>query len=417
MKTIIVGGGIVGVTAAYYLAKEGIEVTLLEGQPELALDASAGNAGLIAPGHSFAWASPSAPGMMIKSLFGTQSAIRVRWPLEPRFIAWGLRFLRECTAGRARSNSLVKLSLSQYSQALLENVISAEGIDCHYQRGGVVYLYRSPRELAEGIAKMQLVRDHGQKMVVLTPSELGELEPALRDATGEFAGGILGLTDTTANSVLFAHAIADKARELGVEIRLGTPVEALLGDRRRVTGVQTSHGELLADAVVVAAGAHSPQLMKGLGINLPVYPAKGYSLTIPVISERDAPQIGGLDERTLVAWSRMGDQLRMSSTAEFAGFNPTVSRSAIHHILTIGKELFPGAADWDQAVVRTAFRPMTPAGPPIIGASKVRNLYYNTGHGHMGWTMACGSAQILADQLLGRTSAIDTSGFAPKASQ
>jgi D-amino-acid dehydrogenase len=411
MKTIVLGAGVVGVTTAYYLAKEGHEVTVVEQQSTVGQDATGGNAGLIAPGHSFAWASPAAPKMLVRSLLGEATAIRVRPSLDPRFIWWGLQFLRECTKHRARTNTVIKLRLCQYSQGLLDDVAREENIDYHQVQRGALYLYRDERELELGVAKMELLRENGQDMKVLDAEAVAALDPAFAPARGTIAGAIHVIADASGNSELFTTVLAERCRSLGVEFQLGTKAQRLIAQAERVTGVVTDGGTLSADNYVLALGIQAPFLSRTVGQSLPVYPAKGYSLTVPVKDPQLAPTVGGVDEKTLVAWSRMGDELRMSSTAEFAGYSRTWKPKDFANILAAAGELFPGAADWDQSRMRACLRPMTPDGPPIIGRGRHENLYYNTGHGHMGWTMACGSSRLLADVMSGRRPALDMAGF------
>nr|PZN62567.1 MAG: amino acid dehydrogenase [Sphaerobacter thermophilus] len=411
MKTIVIGGGVVGVTTAYYLAREGHEVTVLEKLNDVGQDASGGNAGLIAPGHSFAWASPAAPKMLLKSLMGEATAIRLKLRPDPRLIWWGLQFLRECTSERARINTLIKMQLCAYSQKELDKLAAEESIDYHQVQRGAFYLYREERELELGMAKMELLRSHGMEMELVSAEELAQHDPAFTSAKGIVAGAIRCTTDASGNCEKFTKTLAERCRKLGVEFRFNTTAKRLLKSGNRVTGVETDQGTFVADNFVLANGIYSPHLSRTVGQRLPIYPAKGYSITVPIADPKAAPTVPGVDEKTLVAWSRMGDHLRMSSTAEFSGYSRTWKHSDLSNILRTGRELFPNAANWDEVSARACLRPMTPDGPPIIGRGKHENLYYNTGHGHMGWTMACGSSRVLVDLMMGRRPAIDTTGM------
>ncbi len=411
MKTIILGGGVIGVTTAYYLAQEGHEVVVVEKHDQLATDASGGNAGLIAPGHSFAWASPAAPRMMLASLRGEATAIRVKPRLDPKLMIWGLQFLRECTATRAEANTLIKLALCIYSQGELNELAATEQINYEQVQKGAAYLYRTQKALDLGVKKMDLLRRNGVAMDVLDTDLVAKLDPAFASAGETFAGAIHVTSDGSGNSELFTNELADRCKGLGVQFDLGVTVERFVTDGQRVTAVQTSKGLMRADHYVLALGIQSPYLSKTAGQRLPIYPAKGYSLTADIIDSEAAPMVGGVDEATLVAWSRFGDQLRMSSTAEFAGYNRDWKFSDFSNMLKTGREIFPLAVDWNRARMRACMRPMTPDGPPIIGRGKHDNLFYNTGHGHMGWTMACGSSRILADVMTGKTPALSLKGF------
>ena len=416
MKTLVLGGGIAGVTAAYFLAKDGHEVTLLEEQEGVGRDASAANAGIIAPGHSFAWASPKAPGMLVRSLFGHETAIRVRARLDPALIAWGLRFLRECTTERARRNTIVKLRLCQYSQAVMSELVDAEAIEYHAVNRGALYLYRDSRELEAGVRKMALLAEHGQRQEVLDAGQVARLEPAFEPVRHKIAGAVRDLGDSSGDSQLFTEKLARICHEkLGVVVRPGVRVTALRAEPDRLTGALTSAGVFTADAYVLALGVGAQAVARTIGVRLGIYPAKGYSSTFPVRADGLVPTVPGVDEQWLVGWSRQGDRLRLTSTAEFAGYDRSHSPRDFNHILRLARDLFPTAADWERGQFRACLRPMTPDGPPVLGRGRHRNLYFNAGHGHMGWTMAFGTARIVTDLVAGRTPDHDPAGLGPRA--
>jgi len=412
MKTLVLGGGVVGVTTAYFLGKAGHEVTLVEEKDALGLEATGGNAGIIAPGHSFAWASPRAPRMLWQSLRGAETAIRVRLASDPRLYAWGLRFLRECTSGRARRNTLIKLRLCQYSQAVMTELVRAEEIEYQAITRGALYLHRDPAELEAGIKKMALLAEHGQKQEILDGNGVARLEPAFEPVKGKVAGAIRDLGDSSGDSRLFSEELARVCRDKhGVTVRLGTRVTALRADGDRIDGVLTSAGLLTADAYVLALGVGAPIVARTAGVRLPIYPAKGYSSTFPLRPGGLAPTISGVDEQWLVGWSRLGDRLRLTSTAEFAGYDWGWTPRDFNNILRLARDLFPDAADYTRGEYRACLRPMTPDGPPILGLGRHRNLFLNCGHGHMGWTMACGTARIVTDLMIGRMPDLDLDGL------
>ena len=410
MKVLVLGGGVVGVTTAYYLARDGCEVELVEGADEIGTDATGGNAGLIAPGHSFAWASPRAPAMLARSLLGKQTAIQLRLRPDPQLVRWGVRFLRECTSERARRNTLVKLRLCRYSQQQLDALAAEERIDYLDAHTGIVYLYRDARELELGAVKMQLLVEHGQKCRVLDAAEVVALEPVFAPVQEKIAGAVYCPTDASGNSQVFAQRVVEACERLGARIRLSTTVTALRADGGRVTGAVTSDGVLEADAYVLALGVGSPRVARTIGVRLPIYPAKGYTVNFP-IRDGGAPSTGGVDEELLVAWAPMGDKLRMTSTAEFAGFDRTTRESSFGNIMRLARELLPDAADYAAGERRACLRPMTPDGPPALGRGRHENLFFNTGHGHMGWTMACGSSRAVADLIQGRVPEIELTGM------
>jgi D-amino-acid dehydrogenase len=412
MKALVLGGGVVGVTTAYFLAKAGHEVTLVEEKDALGLEATGGNAGIIAPGHSFAWASPRAPRMLWQSLRGAETAIRVRLTADPRLYAWGLRFLRECTSARARRNTLIKLRLCQYSQRVMDELVRAEGIEYQAIYKGALYMHRDPAEFETGIKKMALLAEHGQKQEILDANALARLEPAFEPVKSKIAGAIRDLGDSSGDSRLFSEALARVARDKhGLAIKLGTRVGALRADGDRIDGVVTSGGLLTADSYVLALGVGAPIVARTAGVSLPIYPAKGYSSTFPLKPGGLAPTISGVDEQWLVGWSRLGDRLRLTSTAEFAGYDWGWTPRDFNNILRLARDLFPEAADYERGEYRACLRPMTPDGPPILGLARHRNLFLNCGHGHMGWTMACGTARIVTDLMTGRMPDLDLEGL------
>ena len=412
MKTLVLGGGVVGVTTAYFLARAGHEVILVEQQDALGLEATGGNAGIIAPGHSFAWASPRAPHMLWQSLRGAETAIRLRLTADPQLYIWGLRFLRECTSARARRNTLIKLRLCQYSQRILDELVRNEGIRYHEIRKGAIYLHRDPGELEAGIKKMALLAEHGQRQEILDAAALARLEPVFEPVKNKIAGAIRDLGDSSGDSRVFSEELARIARDKhGVTLQLGTRVTALQAASDRIEGVSTSAGLLTADNYVLALGVGAPVIARTAGVRLPIYPAKGYSSTFPLKAGGLAPTISGVDEQWLVGWSRLGDRLRLTSTAEFTGYDWGWTPRDFNNISRLARDLFPDAADYDRGEYRACLRPMTPDGPPILGLGRHRNLFFNCGHGHMGWTMACGTARIVADLMTGRMPDLDLEGL------
>jgi D-amino-acid dehydrogenase len=412
VKTLVLGGGVVGVTTAYFLARAGHDVTIVEEKDALGLEATAGNAGIIAPGHSFAWASPRAPRMLWESLRGGETAIRVRLTPDPRLYTWGLRFLRECTADRAKRNTLIKLRLCQYSQAILNDLVRDEAIEYQAIARGALYLYRDAAELEAGVKKMALLAERGQKQETLDAAAVAKLDPVFEPVRHKIAGAIRDVGDSSGDSRLFVENLAQVCRaKHGVTVRLGVRVSALSADGDRIDSVLTSDGALKADNYVLALGVGAPVVARTAGIGLPIYPAKGYSSTFPLKPGGLAPTVPGVDEKWLVGWSRLGDRLRLTSTAEFAGYDWGWTPRDFNNILRLARDLFPDAADYGQGQYRACLRPMTPDGPPILGLGRHRNLFLNCGHGHMGWTMACGTARIVADLMTGRMPELDLEGL------
>jgi D-amino-acid dehydrogenase len=413
MKILVIGAGVVGVTTAYYLAKSGHQVTVVEKESEAATLASASNAGLIAAGHSFSWASPSAPGELLRSLTVEDTALRVNPFKAPGMAMWGLKFLRQCTAERAVKNTLVKLRLAQYSQRMLDQISADEHIDYDDIHEGILYLYRDPKRFEAGIQKMKLVQEHGQKQDVLDADGVVEVEPTLAPVKHKLAGAIYGVTDSSGDSVKFTRAVQAVCERMDSRFIFGTGVRKLAARAGKVQSAMLEDGDSIgADVFVLAAGVHSPKIARTVGTRLPIAPAKGYSATFPIKSNGGRlMRIGAVDEQLLVAWCRMGDRLRMTSSAEFTGYETDYNERDLRMIRNLASDLLPDVADYDKGTYRACNRPTTPDGPPILGTADHSNLFFNSGHGHMGFTMACGSSRIVADLIDGRQPEIPVAGL------
>ena len=411
MRFVVLGGGVVGVTTAYQLQRDGHDVVILERNGDVAAGASWGNAGMIAPGHSFVWSSPRAPIILAKSLVLRDQALRFRLSADPRLYAWTWGFLKECTAAKARRNTLLKHRLAAYSQTVLDSVVAEEAIDYDRNTRGILYMHRSQRALDAGVEHMRLLESDGQIIKTLDRNQVIALEPGLAHAKEQIAGAILCPTDETGDCAKFTRALAAKVVERGGEIVTGATVRGFKTDGDRVAGAITDRGSFAGDGYVLALGAESPILARSLGISLPIYPIKGYSLTIPVGTSKSPPTISCLDEHNLVAISRFGDRLRVTATAEFAGYDASHKPSDFAFMKRVTQELFPEGAEYDRAEMWAGLRPMTPTNLPLIGQRRFSNLFLNCGHGHIGWTMSHGSARIAADLIAGRKPAIPMDGL------
>lgn len=413
MDVLIMGGGVVGITTAYQLQKEGHTVTVLERARQVAEGASWGNAGMIAPGHSFVWSSPAAPVILLKSLFLKDQALRLRLSADPQLYLWSLRFLGECTAEKARRNTLLKHRLAVHSQVVLQDVVATEGIDYDRTASGILYFHRSAQALEKGVQTMRLLEADGQEIRILDTAEIVRREPALAAAQDDIAGGILCPSDETGDCCKFTRALAALVEQRGGRIATGTKILRLERAGDRLAKVVTDRGDFTAEAYVLALGAESPILARRIGLSLPIYPIKGYSLTIPITDRAAAPRQPVIDEHNLVAVTPMGDRLRVTATAEFAGYDRNHKPADFASMKSVAQSLFPKGIDYAQAEMWAGLRPMTPDNLPLLGRRGIKNLWLNCGHGHIGWTMSHGSARIIADLIAGRAPDVSLDGIVP----
>jgi len=412
MKVLVLGAGVVGMTTAYFLAKDGHEVEVIDRQDKAAMETSFSNAGMVSPGHAYTWASPRAPRILWQSLFRDDTALKFRLRADPALWGWAWKFLKECPAERAAINTANKLRLCIYSQKLFDEINRTERIDYDRRVGGALYLYRDREHFDRGVGAMKVLTDGGVKLEPIGPDRIVEIEPALSGEKDSLAGAIYCPTDESGDCHKFSNALADiLSNDRRVTFHWHTPAERIVADGGRITKVETSRGAMRADAYVVALGSYSPLLTRNLGLRLPIYPVKGYALTIPIGQRNAGPVVCGVDEKYLIAWSRLGNRLRVTAKADFAGYDRTHSAKDFAHMLATIKGLFPDGADYAKAEQWAGLRPMTPKGTPILGTSPLSNLFLNTGHGHIGWTMSLGSARIVADAIGGHRAAIDMAGL------
>ncbi len=397
MQIMVLGAGVVGVAAAWQLLKDGHEVTVIDRADGPATFTSFGNAGLVAPGHSYAWSSPVAPGMMFKSLLNRDQAIR----FSPKFSVaqwrWIGKFMKQCNAESAALNTARKSQLCIYSQAMLNEVVAETGVKYDGLDGGLIYFYRTKAAFDAAVTRAQILRDNRLQIDVLDRDQTVAKDPGLAPAADQIVGSLLAPTDGSGDSNLFTIALARKCADAGCTFRYGEEIKNVRTKGNEVTSIVTSKGELSADAYVLCLGVYSPHLARQLNIDLPIYPVKGYSATLKISDPERAPQIGGVDEENLLAYCPMGDRLRLTATAEIAGYSTSFKPSDFSAMLSKAKALFDSAVDFDTPEYWAGLRPMTPTGLPIIDRSPFENLWINTGHGHMGWTMSNGAARILAD--------------------
>jgi len=409
MKIAILGAGVIGVTTAHYLARQGHEVTVIDRQSGPALETSFANAGEISPGYSSPWAAPGIPAKAVKWLFMRHAPLILHPQINAPTVAWLLSLLRNCTSARYALNKARMVRLADYSQVVQTALNEELGLEYDHRTQGTLQLFRTQKQL-DGIYKdTEVLREGGVPFEVLDQDGCIAAEPGLKATRDLFVGGLRLPRDETGDCFKFTVALADHAAATqGVTFRYGTTIQGLIAEGGRITGVKTDKGVVTADAYVLALGSYSPMMVKPLGMTLPVYPVKGYSITAPIINEPAAPVSTIMDESYKVAITRLGDRIRVGGMAEIAGFSdalPERRRNTLEH--SVGS-LFPGAGDLKAASYWSGLRPMTPDGTPVIGKTKIDNLFLNTGHGTLGWTMACGSARVIADLISGQTPDIET---------
>lgn len=412
MRVVVIGAGLAGVTAAWELQQSGHEVTVLDRGAEPATETSHANAGLVAPGHAMPWASPKVPAMLLKSLFVGGQAFRLRPRLDWQMVRWGMRFLPQCTARRHRDNTVKEYRFCRYGQERLHAVTEEAGLEYDGQRNGLLYLFRSERDLREGVENMRVVEELGHELRVLGFDDIVEMEPAYAQAEGRIAGAVHCPTDESGDARRFTVGLAEACRSRGAKFEWECAVSRIVVENGRVARIETSRGEVTADAYVLASGVEAPRLSRPIGLDLPIYPVKGYSLTFPIGPAHRCPSVGGLDEHNLIAFSRLGDRLRVTATAEIAGYDASYHPADFSQMTKAFSSLLPKAADYEKPSYWSCLRPMTPNGSPLIGGCRYPNLYLHVGHGNMGWTMSCGTARLVADIIEGRKTEIPVTAMA-----
>ncbi|MGP9813789.1 D-amino acid dehydrogenase [Rhodopseudomonas sp. NSM] len=407
MRVLVLGAGVVGVTTAYYLAKAGFEVTVIDRQPGPGLETSFANAGEVSPGYASPWAGPSVPRKAIQWMLDRHGPLVVRPQADPAMWRWIFQMLRNCTASRYALNKSRMVGVAEYSRDCLRALRADIGIAYDERSRGTLQLFRKQSQLDAIGGDVDILRQYNVPFEVLDRAGCIRAEPGLAAVQNAFVGGLRLIDDETGDCHLFTQRLEAVAAALGVKFVYETTIRSIDTQGSAVTGVTTDKGRFVADRYVMALGSFSPLLLRPLEVDIPVYPVKGYSITVPIVDEAISPQSTVMDESYKVAITRLGDRIRVGGTAEVGGYQP---RLPLNRRVTLDRsltDLFPGAGDLSKATFWSGLRPMTPDGPPIIGPTRFDNLHLNTGHGTLGWTMACGAARVVADQIQGREPEID----------
>jgi D-amino-acid dehydrogenase len=411
MKVLVMGAGVIGVTTAYYLVKAGAEVSVVDRQPGAGLETSFANAGEISPGYASPWAGPGVPLKAVQWMLDRHGPLVVNPQFDPMMWRWMLQTLRNCTSHRYALNKSRMVPISEYSRDCLRALRADTGIAYDHRSQGTLQLFRKQSQLDSLEKDLTVLRQYGVPFELLDRQGCIKAEPALATAPVGFAGGLRLPDDETGDCHLFTQRLMAMAEAAGVRFVANTRIESVEVEGDGVAGVVTSAGTMIADAYVMALGSFSPLLLRPIGIDIPVYPIKGYSITVPVTDDGGAPQSTVMDETYKVAITRLGDRIRVGGTAEVGGYQIKLSADRRLTLERSLKDLFPRGGDLGGASFWSGLRPMTPDGPPIIGPTRYRNLHLNTGHGTLGWTMACGAGRIISDQLLGRQPEISIEGL------
>ncbi|WP_129526903.1 D-amino acid dehydrogenase [Achromobacter agilis] len=411
MKVLILGAGVVGAATAYYLCREGHEVEVVERHSAAGMETSFGNAGGLCPSFAAPWAAPGMPMKVLKMALKADPPVRFSlWP-ELERLRWTRRWLMECNATRFRINKLRMQRVAHYSLACLKRLMAETPIAFDFHAGGVLQLFQTEAECQYGNIAASALKEFGIPHNVLNGRDALAVEPALREATSKVAGGLHLPSDASGDSHIFCQALTAWLRGQGVKFHFGTQVRRLLHEGGRVVGCETASGALKADATVVALGNQAPALLAPLGIKLPVYPLKGFSITALVTNPDQAPTMSVMDEHNKVMISRLGNRIRVAGMAELVGHDLSLKADRRDVLVRVARSLLPNGIDYENATFWTGLRPMTPDGPPILGISGWDGLFLNSGHGSNGWTQACGTSRVVADLVCGREPEIDLDGL------
>jgi D-amino-acid dehydrogenase len=411
MKIVILGAGVVGITSAWYLIQAGHEVVVIDRQPGPALETSFANAGEISPGYASPWAAPGIPMKAIRWLMMRHAPLILRPNPDMEMLRWVASMLRNCTSARYALNKSRMVTLAEFSRDRLAALRDELAIDYDHRERGTLQLFRTQSQLDGSAKDIAVLEEYGIPYELLDRDGCVRAEPGLAATRDRFVGGLRLPNDETGDCQIFTAKLAAKLAQRGVEFRYDTKIETLAVDKGRIAGVRTDRGMVSGDQYLVALASFSPALLRPLGMRVPVYPVKGYSITAPIVAPDLAPVSTLLDESYKIAITRLGDRVRVGGMAEISGYSRDLPARRKDTLLHCVNDLFPGAATLSDVDYWCGLRPMTPDGPPILGPTAIPNLYLNTGHGTLGWTMGCGSGHVIADIMSGRRPEIDADGL------
>ena len=411
MRVIVLGAGIIGVTTAYYLARLGAEVEVVDRQRGPGLETSFANAGELSYGMTSPWAAPGIPWKAVKWIFMKHRPLLIHPSLSPAMWRWSAQMLANCNAEAYARNKSRMVRISQYSRESLTELMQELPIAFDQRELGTLQLFRKQKQAEASKADQAILAKYDSPFEVLDRDGCIAAEPGLIHVADKFVGGLRLTADRTGDCRMFTQALSEKAEEMGVKFRYKVNIQGVAMGNNRIAGIDTSDGRVTGDRYVCSMGPYAPILLKTIGIHIPVYPIKGYSITLPIINPDAAPQSTIMDESYKVAITRLGNRIRVAGQAVIAGYNSKLGRNATNSVRYVVNDLFPHGGDLSKAEGWTGLRPMTPDGTPIIGPTRYDNLFLHTGHGTLGWTMACGSARIVADIVMGKKTDVDLDGL------
>jgi len=411
MRVVVLGAGIIGVTTAYYLAKLGAEVEVLDRQREPGMETSFANAGELSYGMTSPWAAPGIPLKAVKWMFMKYRPLLLHPLLSPSMWSWCTRMVRNCNPESYAINKGRMVRVSNYSRDALTDLMKDVDIDFELRELGTLQLFRKQKQLDASKADQDVLAKYDSPFEVLDRDGCIKAEPGLAHVAEKFVGGLRLTADRTGDCRMFTQALAKKAEEMGVKFHYNVTINGFAMKGGRIEGVETTDGRVTGERYVCAMGPYAPILLKTIGIKLPIYPIKGYSITLPVTDPDAAPQSTIMDETYKVAVTRLGGRIRVAGQAEIIGYNKDLGKHATDAVRHVVGDLFPKGGDISQAQGWTGLRPMTPDGTPVLGPTRYDNLFLNTGHGTLGWTMSCGSGRLIADLVMNRPAEIDLDGL------
>lgn len=412
MQVLILGAGVVGVTSAWYLAKAGHDVTIIDRQVDVALETSYANAGQISPGYSAPWAGPGIPLKAIKWLMQDLAPFMISGKeVDTQTLSWMTKMLSNCTESAYHINKARMVRLAEYSRDCFIDLRQELNIDYDQRTKGTLQVFRTDKQVQDSKKDISVLEESGVDFQVLDVDGCIDYEPALMNVRDKIVGGLRLPGDETGDCFKFTNALADECRKMGVKFEMKTEILSINTRGDEIESITTSKGKMTSDAYLVALGSYSTPVLSKIDLKVPVYPIKGYSLTLPIIDESKAPTSTVMDETYKVAVTRFDDRIRVGGTAEIASYNKELEEKRKANVEFVVSDLFPGGGDIEKAEFWTGLRPMTPDGTPILGETKYGNLFLNTGHGTLGWTMSLGSAKYVSDIISNKAPDIDSEGM------